>query len=255
MRLATLGVGVERTAGQVGLSIFAVVILLTAAVPAHAVPLPPTPPLPTCKTDTLANYMALKDGCALGGLTFTGFTYTFPGGVPAANQITLTVVDSFTDQPDGFDFTADPSWSLEGVGPSFYSISYFVFGKSIYAAAVSAGGSIENQGLYEWDENLCLFGVFDPAGFCVVGTYDLIQKASDQAASGESAKFAAVDFIDVDTELTLSGAKQDSTESTFVVEEQFAQTPEPPPIVLLMIALGATPLLIKLYRFKRGDGR
>jgi hypothetical protein len=241
MRSATHGVGVERTARQIGFSILAVAILRMAAVTAHAVPLPPIPPVPACQTDTLANYMALTKGCMLGGFTFTGFTYTFPGGVPAANQITLTPVDSFTEKPDGFDFTADPSWSLQGMGPSFYSFSYFVFGKSINAAAVSAGGSLENQGSYEWDENLCLNGLFDATGACIAGMYDLIQATSSQGASGESTKFGAVDFIDVATELTLSGKQADSTESTFVVEEQFAQAPEPPSIVLLMIALAATP--------------
>jgi hypothetical protein len=198
--------------------------------------------------------MALAKGCALGTLEFTGFTYTFPGGVPAANEITVTPVDTFTDTPDGFEFTADPNWSLEGIGPSYYSISYLVFGSLIYSASVSAGGALENGGSYEWEENLCLNGVFDATGTCLVGTYDLIQKTSGQAASSESTKFAAVGVIDVDTDLTLSGKNQDSTESTYVVDEQFAQTPEPPTIVLLTIALGAT-LLLKRHRFQRGQGR
>jgi hypothetical protein len=239
------GVGVERATRRIGSIIFAVAILLMAAPPAFPVPLPPIPPIPACQTDTLAHYMALTKGCVLGAFTFTSFTYTFPGGVPAANQITLTPVDSFTEKPDGFDFTADPSWSLQGIGPSHYSFSYFVFGKSINAAAVSAGGSLENQGSYEWDENLCLNGIFDATVGCIAGTYDLIQATSSQAGSSESTRFDAADFIDVDTELTLSGKQVDSTESTFAIEEQFAQAPEPPSIVLLMIALAATPWLLK----------
>ena len=255
MRSAIFGVAVERTADHTTFSIFAVVILLLAAVPAHSVPLPPlppVPPVPACKTDTLANYMALANGCTLGGFTFTGFSYTFPGGVPAANQITLSPVDSFTGKLDGFDFTADPSWSLTGMGPSFYSINYIVFGNSINAAAISAGGSLENQGMYEWDENLCLDGAFDATGACFFGTYDLIQNISSQGPASESTKFDPVSVIDVDTELTLSGKQGTSTESTFVVEEQFAQAPMPPSIVLFVIVLAAAPLLLKRYSSRRG---
>lgn len=249
MRSARYGFGFQQRARQIGFSIFSVLVLLLSTVRAHSVPLPPIPPLPACQTDTLANYMALANGCVLGNYTFTGFTYTFPGGVPAADQITLTAVDSFTDAPDGFDFTANPSWSHLGMGPAFYSFSYFVFANSMIAAAVSAGGSLENQGSYEWDENLCLNGLFDATGACIAGTYDLIQATSSQAAASESTNFSPVNFIDVATELTLSGQQGNSDESTFVVEEQFAQAPEPPSIVLVTIALAAAPLLSKRYRF------
>jgi hypothetical protein len=260
MRSARYGFGLQQTVRQIGFSIFAAFVLLLSADPAHSVPLPPippVPPVPACKTDTLANYVALTNGCVLGGYTFSGFTYTFPGGVPAANQITLTAVDTFTEKPDGFDFTADPSWSIEGMGKSFYSIGYFVFGNSVNAAAVSAGGLLENQGFYEWDENLCLDGVFDATGACFFGTYDLIQNLSNQAGASDSTKFDPVSFIDVETELTLGGPNANSFQSTYVVEEQFAQAPapEPPSIVLLMTALAATPLLLRRYRPQRGEGR
>jgi hypothetical protein len=257
MRSARYCFEVQQRARQIGFSIFSVFVLLLSAVPAHSVPLPPLPPVPACQTDTLANYMALTKGCVLGGFTFAGFTYTFPGGVPAANQITLKPVDTFTEKPDGFDFVADPSWSIVGMGPSHYSIGYFVFGSSINAAAISAGGLLENQGFYEWDENLCLNGVFDATAGCIAGTYDFIQNLSNQAGPSESTNFDPVDFIDVQTELTLGGPKADSFQSTNVLQEQFAlkPTPEPPSIVLVMIALAATPLLLKRYRFHRNEGR
>jgi hypothetical protein len=237
-----------------------VAILLLAAAPAHSIPLPPlppTPPIPACKTDTLANYIALANGCILGGFTFTGFSYTFPGGIPAANQITLTAVDSFTEKPDGFDFTADPSWSHAGMGPATYSINYLVYGNGINAAAISAGGSLENGGVYEWDENLCLDGVFDATGTCFFGTYDLIQNISNKGPGSENTKFSALSFIDVDTELTLSGTQGNSSESTFVVEEQFAlaPAPEPPSIILILTALAAAPSLLSRHRSNYGPTR
>jgi hypothetical protein len=36
------------------------------------------------------------------------------------------------------------------MGPAFYSFSYFVFGPRNTDAAISPGGSFENQGSYQW---------------------------------------------------------------------------------------------------------
>jgi hypothetical protein len=249
----------ERTIGRAGFSttalgILAAAFFLLAPAPAHSVPLPPIPPIPACQTDTLANYINLAKGCTLDGLTFTGFTYSFPGGVPAANQITLEPIKNFTDTEDGFEFSADPSWSLEGMGPAFYSFGYFVFGPNIADAAVSAGGLIENQGSYEWQENLCLDGFFDASGSCVLGTYDLIEALSTNPGS-ESTKFPAVTVVDVQTMLTLSGAKADSSESTFAVDEEFSQVPEPSSILLVLIPLAALIARAVLSSGRRSLGR
>jgi hypothetical protein len=255
MRSAMRDEGAERTIPRGGFSTTAVGVLvaaclLLAAAPARSVPLPPIPPIPTCQTDTLTNYIGLARGCALDGLTFTNFGYTSPpGAVPAANQITLTPVDSFTGIEDGFEFAADPSWSLTGMGPAFYSFSYFVFGRGITDAAISSGGSFENQGAYQWQENLCLDGVFDASGSCV-GTYDLIESSSTSPMASESTTFPVVTFVDVETELTLSGGKADSTESTFAVDEEFSQAPEPSSIVLLLTGLAAMLWFLKRHSWR-----
>jgi hypothetical protein len=199
--------------------------------------------------------MALTNGCTLGGFTFSDFGYTFPGGVPTADQITLSSVDTFTDAPDGFDFTANPSWLHQGMGPAYYAISYVVWGNTslINAAAISAGGALENGGMYEWDENLCLDGAFDAGGTCFFGNYDLIQNISNQVPNSETTRFDGVSFIDVYTQLTLSGPQGNSEEATSQLEEQFAlvPTPEPASIVLVMTALAAAPSLLKRYRLHR----
>jgi hypothetical protein len=260
MRSARYGLGVERTFRQLGFSIFAACILLLSALPAHSVPLPPlppVPPVPTCKTDTLANYIALTNGCTLGGFTFSDFTYTFPGGIPAANQITLTPADTFTGAPDGFTFAADPTFSFQGMGPALYDVGYFVFGNALEAAAVTGGsGILENGGTDSVDENLCVGGIFDATGVCFVGTYDFIQATP---GTNDRTFFDPTTIIDVQTELSLDGTQANSSVSTSGFEEQFAlavpQAPEPPSLILLLIALAATPSLLKRSRLNHGEGR
>ena len=175
-----------------------------------------------------------------------------PGGVPAANQITLKPISNFTEKEDGFEFLADPSWSHQGTGPAFYEFGYFVFGSAIEDAAIGAGGLIDEGGSYHWVENLCLNGVFDATGLCIAGTYDFIEQLGGVGAS-ESTKFAPVTFIDVQTELTLSGTKPESFESTSTLHEEFSQVPEPSSLVLLttlLAGLGA----ISLSASRRSSG-